>query len=684
MNLLSIGLLAIFAQARQAPPDSIATVRSIVEAEQRFLAQWRIEWLSSDWEQWEVQEQGDRTGNVRRSRAGLENFRCNYAWRPPASWNKSTQRQSLIPSGDTWNRVKLGMCPSWIVDVPPVPDAGIVLDSALTAARRERIAVTREALIAQLHDAARTIPGDAFVAGQRVRFLLDQSYRSEQYWRDALKATTECQSERWWCESLRGLVLARRGMTNDAGAAFANARAARPDSVTCAANNVALLMDRNRIPVGITLPNTCAARSSLESRYWWLADPLWSDAVNERRVEHDARTISLLLTATLPKSERFDWGPKTGADAVAQMVIRYGWPSVMFWPAIVQNRIEGDPPNQRSLVFRPGIDSVDAMPSPPFATHEYSFNRVHVGPSWQALFDPFHAVNADWTFQAPEDIPLRDWWPSEHFARARPLVALREWQLQSWRRRDSLLLAVATRVTGTDEANGQSPTGWHAYLMQSSAPEHMTLVARDSSTPGNVLALSGTVPSASALVSIELTGALYDVRARFALGPESTLSSMRRGTRAISTPALIQLDSSQRVPSTARSAIPLMLPTSRVRRNDRVGLFWESYGFEDAAAVEIRLEVERVDRRGTFERIAASIGLGADERMGTRITWRERSAGVVDREVSTEILVHSRTLLLNLSTLRPGDYVVTVSVRAAANDASASSRIITIVDDGSK
>src|SRR2546430_11984883 len=59
----------------------------------------------------------------------------------------------------------------------------------------EAITLARDRLLATLDTAALALPGDEWLAGQRVRYLL-QSGRSA----DALLAARACRAPIWWCQ----------------------------------------------------------------------------------------------------------------------------------------------------------------------------------------------------------------------------------------------------------------------------------------------------------------------------------------------------------------------------------------------------------------------------------------------------------------------------------------------------
>ena len=72
---------------------------------------------------------------------------------------------------------------------------------------------------------------------------------------------------------------------------------------------------------------TCTQRDSLNAVLWWLADPMWTEHGNERWVAHMARTVEVKLHGALNRDERYSWQRAIGGDAMAEMIVRYGWPT---------------------------------------------------------------------------------------------------------------------------------------------------------------------------------------------------------------------------------------------------------------------------------------------------------------------------------------------------------------------
>lgn len=665
--------------AQQAPRDSATILRDVMAAETKFLARWRAAWLASDWDAWSAFNRTNSTRNTPVFQGPqLQHLRCVYAWAPPIGIADPARMANRIGSSSALPSL---FCPSWTVENPHYADASIVLDSALSPARRDSMARARDSLLTTLADAARELPGSTFIAGQRVRFLLNQAYRATHYSNEALTAARDCRGDDWFCASLVGLVFSHQRRLDSAQAAFARARSRASDTLRCQMAEITALLDRSAVPREFVAPATCGDKHALAERYWWLADGLWSDHVNERRIEHDARTVALLLAASLPRDERFDWAASVGGDAAAQLITRYGWPGRMVWSAVVQSRIVGTPPNQQVIGrgYRNGIDPFESAPSPPFTTQEYPWGRTHLGPSWTALIDPFTARASDWQFTAPPGVERRRWWPSEHMRRERPLIAIEEWQAQTWRRADSLFIALAARAPEPLRGDGFVTPSIHASLIRSTGPSASSVVDDRRGRGDEVLILSGRVPTDSAVLSFELTGlgALRrDARTRFAIAVLPPLKTLNARELALSTPVLLRAGEPRAVQ--ADTAVAHMLPSTTIGTDRRIGVFWESYGFADDDTVDIEVRVERLDRPGRFERITASVGLGEREVSGTTIRWREPQPGVRQAGPINVPAIHSRSMTLNLTGLRPGAFALVVTLRTRDGRTASSLRHLSI------
>ena len=85
------------------------------------------------------------------------------------------------------------------------------------------LSASRENLMHVLDTAATLLPGDDWIAGQRVRYLVDAGDGNS-----ALRAARACRGTSWWCEALEGMALHVVGDFEGAEQAFAKALASMP------------------------------------------------------------------------------------------------------------------------------------------------------------------------------------------------------------------------------------------------------------------------------------------------------------------------------------------------------------------------------------------------------------------------------------------------------------------------
>ncbi|HTR77034.1 MAG TPA: hypothetical protein VMH39_02955, partial [Gemmatimonadaceae bacterium] len=164
---------------------------------------------------------------------------------------------------------------------------------------------------ALMDSAAAALPGDPWIAGQRVRMLVDQ-----QDFAGAFRASVECRADLWWCLSLRGYALHASRLIARAAATFDSALAVMPDSTRCRWNDLSSLFGivgwnafslggpggtrgaGSATTVDATQPTaflsdgdrayraaTCAGRDSINATIWWLAQPLYLEPGNERKTD---------------------------------------------------------------------------------------------------------------------------------------------------------------------------------------------------------------------------------------------------------------------------------------------------------------------------------------------------------------------------------------------------------------
>ncbi len=123
--------------AQQVARDSVSTRRAAEAATEGFLARWRVEWLSSDWDAWSQFQvaNGNRFRMPFAAPTKAQHW-CLYAWAPPLGLADPSRLRNRITSAAPLPSM---ICPSWTVENPYYQDASMAIDSAIAPARRDRI-----------------------------------------------------------------------------------------------------------------------------------------------------------------------------------------------------------------------------------------------------------------------------------------------------------------------------------------------------------------------------------------------------------------------------------------------------------------------------------------------------------------------------------------------------------------
>lgn len=467
----------------------------------------------------------------------------------------------------------------------------------------EEVRRARGRLIAELDRAAAQLPGDGWVAGQRVRYLVEADRLVE-----ARSAADDCRATRPWCAALAGYALHAAGDYAAAESAFSEALRAMPHDERCRWRDVSLVLEgrerRRYRDLG------CEERVAFEERLWWLSDPLYAEPGNDRRTEHFARRV----LDRLQERARSPFGVPWGAD-LRELLLRYGWPAG--WEQV--------PPRSAALGLRPEI----VARFPPRA-------RRFLPPPG-ALEEPWTIEPASWTLR-PER-PRSEYAPA-YVASFEEL----EHQLAVFRRGDSALV-VAAYDLGADRDSADV----HAALVLVAGERAEPVVSRGHgrgrvgvlevrAAPGPyLLSLEARVPSdslaARARYAVDLSGAV---------GPPPALSDL----------LLVQARDS--LPGTLDEIRSLARGSARLRPEERLGLYWEVYGLgPDPVPLSISLTV--IDRdRSWLRRTAERLGLARERSERLTLVWEEWSR--------PEGEAADRALGVDLPALPRGRYTVQLAV----------------------
>jgi len=465
----------------------------------------------------------------------------------------------------------------------------------------------REDLLEALADAARVLPDHGWIAGQRIRYLVEAERLDE-----ALAVGRTCRAERWWCRALVGYVHHAARRFPEAEAAFDAALAAMDPVRRASWSDLTPVLEGEGRLAWKGLGT--GGREALARRFWWLADPLWVVSGNERRSEHFARRVV----------DRMQEDARSGFDVpwdtdLEEIVLRYGWPSG--WERVRAGAHALARPEAVSIV---GHDPPGGRRfAPPFAT----------------LLAPSARLPGDWTrAERP-----RSTYAVPYAGRFDELPH----QLAVFRRGDS-----ARVVAGWEMDRDSIPEGIviEAALVVATGPDDEPAVDRRrvSAATG---ALDVVVPWGPAVVSVEAVAreAPRAGRARYGLpvsGPP--------GARPAVSDLLLLRVGDENLPPTLDAAVERVRGSLVVEPGETVGLFWEIYP-PGGGTREATVSVGLMDERGGFWRgVGRALGFGDDPAEGVGMAWTER-VGDADR--------HPRAVAVTLPRDLPGgEYAIELEI----------------------
>lgn len=465
----------------------------------------------------------------------------------------------------------------------------------------EPVRTGRQELIAKLAEAAARAPGDEWVAGQRVRYLVEAGRHAE-----VPAAADACGGSGWWCTALRAYARHNAREHAEADSLYAAALVQMPERERREWTDLSVLLGPDG---GSTYRRSAGEeRARTEARFWWLADPFWMDPGNPRRTEHFSRWVVDRLQERAKSPEGISWG-----DDLREILLRYGAP-------IGWERIRPSHP----MMVQHGVSVI---------TH-YGPSRLSAPPPFSSLRDPLSLKPEDW----PADDRRARVDYEEDFGRLDHQVAF-------FRRGDSARV-VAAYALDPDSVAADAAVEAGVVLMD--APDAEPRLERRMGTgPRGVLTLDA--PPGPTLLSLEARA-----------GPDS-LPRVGRARYAVRAPAaaegvslsdVLLLGDPDPLPATLDEAVPRARGSTRVRPGERVGLFWEVYGLPaQADTVAFSLQVTR-EAGGWMRRMAEQVGvLGAAPPV--RVRWEEETAGEP---------VLARSLVLALPGLAPGRYTLELAV----------------------
>jgi hypothetical protein len=476
---------------------------------------------------------------------------------------------------------------------------------------RARFELLRE--LAKLSDA---LPGDDWIMGQRIRYLIEAHDTS------AVAVARACRATKFWCDALLGMSLHVRGDFAAADSAYAVALQAMPTLLRCHWINLSPLLDDDIRGTYHKMP--CAQREAADVRIWWVSDPLFMIPGNERRTEHFSRVLHTALQQNSANTYGFSWG-----GDFAELILRFGW----------AEKYTQEPPRTLYTTGPPSVVGHEREPG-------YHFFLTQRPPDSMAQI-------VDSLFDIYQFPPREQYSPSY----TRGFVRL-DAQVARFRRGDSTTVVAAFDV-GTDTIFGKTKFAAALVAMgaEATAPSE-TLI--DDSPTRNVLTVS--TPWKEQLIGVELLAKDSAAAARWRSGfAEIPLDSGR-----ITVSDLLFVDGAPLLPADLKEATERAHGGTRFRRDARIGLFWELYGTTPAdSALPISLTIQPIDE-GLLRRAFRALRI-APKSTPLNIRWQENGASGV---------LSPRSVLLDLSAIPGGKYLVKLEV--GSSPAAVASRIIEV------
>ncbi|HEX2693650.1 MAG TPA: hypothetical protein VHL12_06360 [Gemmatimonadaceae bacterium] len=464
--------------------------------------------------------------------------------------------------------------------------------------RRARVELLRD-----LEKANLAVPGDDWIIGQRIRYLVEGHDSS------AISVARSCRATRWWCDALLGLTLHVSGDFAAADSAFTASLNGMPTLRRCHWINLLPLLDDD--VRGTYKKMTCAGREAADARIWWIADPLFMTPGNERRTEHYSRVVHSVLQEDAVNT----YGSRWGGD-LAELILRFGWaekwtrePSQSLYPETNVNVTghEREPGFHFFLTQLPP-DSLAQIVDSLFDIHQFP-PREQYAPTYARSFEHLDA------------------------------------QVARFRRGDSTRIVAAYDVSGDTIF---SRHGFDAALIAMGDEATTPSAARVARAPTrNVLSVS--TPWKTQLIGVELLADDSAGAARWRSGfAEVPLDSAK-----ISVSDLLFVDAAPSLPSNLEEATAHAHGGTTFERGKQIGLFWELYGKTPAdSALPVSLTITPVDA-GFLRRAFRALHI-APKPTPLNIRWQENGASGV---------LSPRSVLLDLSLVPAGKYSVKLEVQ---------------------
>ena len=484
----------------------------------------------------------------------------------------------------------------------------------------------RAKLLALLDTLGSRIPGDEWIAAQRVRYLIE----AKRYG-DAVRAAERCTEagSAYRCRAYAGAALHDSGAVAAADSAFTAALAAMPDSIRCQWTDISLLID-DEIADRYQRAD-CAVRREIEATFWRLTTPLYL-----RDHDYGNEFLARVTRTDMARDSRSPMGSPT-EPAFRETALRYGYDTWF---------VRDDPP-------------AGSMAEAPIAGYREGGSGFNFVPDYRVFLSPTSLASDDW------ELKLRSARTIYAPAYARRFRALARRQIALFRRGDSALVVAAYDVSN-DTLFAHAPIEAGLFT----APIDSTHLGNARGAVERIAARRGVLTATASwhpmVVSLELLDSTSRsaARARYAVTPPIQIGRIGMSDLLIFTPPTAE------TPLHGLDAVlPLALQDDRVSATQPVGIFWEAYGVRsEGENLDVALQIDRIKegwRRRTAERLHLASPFSP-----VKVQWQEMPNGV-NR-------VASRAMALDLSRLDPGRYEIRLTLTAKDEPAVVATREIVV------
>lgn len=481
---------------------------------------------------------------------------------------------------------------------------------------KQAVVRARQRLLGELAETAMAIPGDGWVTGQRVRYLVE----SGEYG-GALTAARRCGAERWWCDALIGFAAHHAGRAAEAHDAFDRALAAMPEPTREQWTDLTPLLEPRTGRRYRRLDDP--AKAEFEQRFWALADPLHQTGGNDLRSEHLSRNLLVTLQHRSETTEDLPWG-----DDLREILLRFGAPSG--WERIRHPHLMHA--QDVSLVSHYPDADLDLLPPAELLADEFD-------PTAGEWDDSGRRARASYPLPRGGD-RLRWLTPFDH-------------QIALLHDPDSAVLVASYSIPLDSLA---SPEEVRAALTVMTLPAYPDAGAAARGS-GAAATLTLRVPYTPMLVSLE---ALSEeerraARARRGISPRALVP----GLLAASDLLLLHVDDD--LPAETRSeAVPRARGSTRIAPGERVGVYWEMYSPAVAWPEVLEVSLRLVEAEtGWLRRLAQRVGV-VQEIQPVRMSWDDATRG-------SETIARSLALQIP-DNAKPGSYTLELTLSAPGRE----------------